>query len=140
MLTEGSVWAEGGRRGEINERSGAPARLAMEDGDGGLDSAAKQLNRAHGGAEQVRGKAALFRAQRNEKAWRATAGARPGDELCSVWLGVSARKEKMGGEMDEAHARDKNSVARRARIAGVRDAWSRQRSVAVWARYGHWGK
>ena len=58
MLTEGSVWAEGGRRGEIDERSGAPARLAMAAGDGGLDSAAKRLNRARGGAEQVQGEAA----------------------------------------------------------------------------------
>jgi len=131
---------EGGRRGEIDERSGAPARLAMAAGDGGLDSAAKRLNRARGGAEQVRGEAAQLGAQRNEAARRATAGARPGDKLCSVWLSVSARKEKRGGEMDEAHARDKNGVAQRARIAGARDAWSRRRSVAAWARYGHRGK
>ena len=42
--------------------------------------------------------------------------------------------------MDEVHARDKNGVVRRARIAGARDAWSRRRSVAAWARYGHRGK
>ena len=70
---------EGGRRVEIDERSGAPARLAMEAGDGGLDSAAKRLNRARGGAEQVRGEAAQLGAQRNEAARRATASTRPGD-------------------------------------------------------------
>ena len=38
-LTAGSIWVEGGRRVEIDERSGAPARLAMAASDGERDSA-----------------------------------------------------------------------------------------------------
>ena len=97
MLTEGSVWAEGGRRGEIDERSGAPARLAMAAGDGGLDSAARRLNRARGGAEQVRGEAAQLGARGIEAERRtATSSAR-----ARARLDEDARKEKGRGEMDE---------------------------------------
>ena len=106
-------------------------KMAMAAGGLELDPVGFGLNRARGWVEELRGEAAQLGAQRNEAARRATAGTRPGDELCSVCLGVSARKEKRGGEMDEAHALDKNGVARRARIAGARDAWSRRRSVAA---------
>ena len=56
-------------------------------------------------------------------------------------MAVSARSarlelEEEEGDGDEKHPgsrADKGDAARRARIAGTRDAWSRRRSVAVWA-------
>ena len=56
-------------------------------------------------------------------------------------MAVSARSarlelEEEEGDGDEKHPgsrADKGDAARRARIAGARDAWSCRRSVAVWA-------
>ena len=81
MLTDGSVWAEGGRRGEIEDRSGAPVRLAMAAGDGERDSTGERLNRARGGAGQVRSRARKVLARGNGEGRRTMAGAVSGGAL-----------------------------------------------------------
>ena len=96
----------------------------MAAGDDERDSAGERLNRARGGAGQVRGKARELGARRI-RAGRQGDGRR--DELCSRRLGV--REEGEGDGREEKFpvlAKDKGD-ARRARFARMLDAWRARR-------------
>jgi len=114
---------------EIGVEGGAPARMAMAAGGLELDSAGAGLNRARGWLEEVKGESRELGARRI-RAGRRGDGRR--DELCSGWLGVRARKEKRGGEMDEARAWDKNGV-RGGQGSPARRRVESPASVVVWA-------
>jgi len=74
-LTEGSFWAGKCRRWELNEEGRSSTRTAMVAATETPDSAGKQLERARGGAEWLRGEVARLQARRIEVGWRALAGA-----------------------------------------------------------------
>ena len=80
-LTEGSIRAEEGRKGVVDGEGRSSAWLAMAAAAAVPDSAVVGLDRAHGGVEEVRGKAMEVGARRIELRRRRLAGARLGGGL-----------------------------------------------------------
>ena len=102
------------------------------------DLAGKQLERARGGAEWLRGEVARLQARRIEAGWRALAGATNDDGSSSSLRYANARKEKVADGMGsfEASARIRAPTPRSGAIA---DVWtsSPAATAAVWAAYVH---
>ena len=81
------IWAEKGRRWELDGEGGAPKRTAMATAVWGLISAGVGHGRARGGAEWVRGEVARLGVRRIKAGQRGLAGATSGSvqlELCTT--------------------------------------------------------
>ena len=103
--------------------------MAMADGDGGLDSAARRLNRAHGVAAWVRGEAREVGARRIEAGRRGTVGATLTAQLCSSSTRPAREEGEGKGKMDDARAQDKDS-SRGGRGSSVRATHGGRRQCA----------
>ena len=126
MLTEGSFRAEEGRERVVDGEGRSSSERQWRTAVCGLDSAGGGLNRARGWSEEVRGEVERLRVRRIEVGRRGTASAASDGgfaRLCS-------RELKEGDEGKEGRrsfrcTREDKSGARRARFAGMLDAWRR---------------
>jgi hypothetical protein len=117
-LTAGSVCAEGGRRGKIDERGRSSGQRQWQPAMAGPIPAGFGRDRAREWVEEVKSEARDVRARRIEAGSTGMAGAASGGSSARALRDASARKKMRRGENEHDSVEIRTGTrARRARFA-----------------------